>query len=154
MFLHLSVSHSVHKGGLCPMHHRSHDQGCLCPWGVSVWGCLCPGWVSVRETPQTETPRTVVRGRYASYWNAFFFPFINNLHKWVITLFMLDPHVESTDRSTNYLYLDSTRGLSEFTSSHRFRMHFACASSSWSIYFQAKEGNLDKFYHVRCLSGI
>ena len=71
---------------------------------VSVQGGLCPGWVSVRETPQTETPRTVIRGRYASYWKAFLFPFINNLHKWVITLFMLDPHVESTDRSTNNIH--------------------------------------------------
>ena len=43
-------------GGLCPsMHHRSHDQGVLCPGGVSVQGrvsvqggvsvqgVLCPG---------------------------------------------------------------------------------------------------------------
>ena len=50
MFLHLSVSHSVHGGGvLCPsMHHRSHD------WGeVSVLeggGSLSRG-VLVRETP-------------------------------------------------------------------------------------------------------
>ena len=90
MFLHLSVSHSVHKGGLCP--------GGSLSGGVSVQGGLC------QETPQTKTPRTVIRGRYASYWNAFLFPFINNLHKRVITLFMLDPHVESTDRSTNNLH--------------------------------------------------
>ena len=50
--------------GLCPsMHHRSHDQGGLCPGReVSVLG------VSVREIP--PPPRTVTSGRYASYWNA------------------------------------------------------------------------------------
>ena len=71
-------------GGLCPsMHHRSHDQGSLCPGGsLSGGGALlggslsgggsvsrrglCPGEVSVRETL-----RMVMIGRYASYWNAF-----------------------------------------------------------------------------------
>ena len=73
--LHLSVSHSVHRG-LCPiMHHRSHDRwslsrrgvsvqgvsvqwglcsgvlclGGLCP-GVSVWGGLCLGGLSPGES--------------------------------------------------------------------------------------------------------
>ena len=55
MFLHLSVSHSVHRGslGLCPVGSLS---GGLCPEGVSVQGVLCPGEglsgeVFVRETP-------------------------------------------------------------------------------------------------------
>ena len=48
MFLHLSVSHSVHRVGLCPsMHHRSHDQGGLCPGGSLSGGCLSMG-VSVQ----------------------------------------------------------------------------------------------------------
>ena len=43
MFLHLSVSHSVHGGCLYPsMHHRSHDQG-ISVQGVSVLSGLCPG---------------------------------------------------------------------------------------------------------------
>ena len=56
MFSQACVKNSVPGGrGLCPsMHHRSHD------WGVSV-----------RETPRTETPRTVTSGRYASHWNTF-----------------------------------------------------------------------------------
>ena len=52
MFLHLSVSHSVHRGGgggLCPsMHHHHLCLEGLCPGdlsdlsgGVSVWGSLC-----------------------------------------------------------------------------------------------------------------
>ena len=59
------VCDSVHGGWcLCPsMHHRSHDQGGLCPGGLCLGGGLCPGWglcperkglcpgVSVRETP-------------------------------------------------------------------------------------------------------
>ena len=57
MFLHLSVILVTGGGGLClSMHHRSHDQGSLCPGGrgVSVWGIsvmggrLCPGGVSVQ----------------------------------------------------------------------------------------------------------
>ena len=89
------VCDSVHgRGGLCSsMHHRSHDQGGLCPRGgglctgesllggweslsrgwVSVHGGLCSGGslskgVSVRETPLMVTSRW-----YASYWNAFLF---------------------------------------------------------------------------------
>ena len=48
---------------------------CLSTGGGSPsGGGLCPGEeVSVRETPQTETPRTVMSRRYASYWNAFLF---------------------------------------------------------------------------------
>ena len=42
MFLHLSLSHSVHKaggGGLCPsMHNRSHDQGVSVHGEISVQG--------------------------------------------------------------------------------------------------------------------
>ena len=69
MFLHMSVSHSVHRGGLCPsMQHRSHDQGGSLSGGVSVQGGgLCP-----RGSPSGRPPlNTVTRGRYASYWNAF-----------------------------------------------------------------------------------
>ena len=43
MFLHLSVSHSVHRRGVCPsMHHRSHDWGSLSK-GFLSRGCPCPG---------------------------------------------------------------------------------------------------------------
>ena len=57
--------------GLCPggsLSRRVSVQGGLCPGEVSVQG------VSVRETPQTETPRTVASGRYASYWNVLLVP--------------------------------------------------------------------------------
>ena len=43
------VCDSVHRGGLCPsIHHRSHDQGGLCPEGslsrgISVQGDFCLG---------------------------------------------------------------------------------------------------------------
>ena len=76
--------------GLCPsMHHRSHDQGGLCPGrslsgrslsrvslsvqGVSVWGSLSRGGDLCPGPPLTETLHTVTRGQYASYWNAFLF---------------------------------------------------------------------------------
>ena len=76
MFLHLSVI--LVTGGLCSsMYHSSHDQGGLClggsmsrrfyVQGVSVQGGL------LGTPPQTETPRTVTSGQYASYWNAFLF---------------------------------------------------------------------------------
>ena len=68
------------RGGLCPL--RSLSTGVSVKRGVSVqWG-LCLGGlylegldpggslsreVSVRETPQTETPLTVTSGQYASY---------------------------------------------------------------------------------------
>ena len=72
MFLHLSVSHSVHGGVLCPsMHHRSHDWG-----GRSLsGGGSVQGRVSVQGGSWSGRPPpcTVSRGRYASYWNAFLF---------------------------------------------------------------------------------
>ena len=97
---------SVHREGLCPsMYHRSHDQrgvsvhgglclgGSLPGGGGSVHGSLsreslCPGGslsggslsrgVSVRETPHT-----VMRGRYTSYWNAFLlvYYFVSHMQK-------------------------------------------------------------------------
>ena len=44
MFLHVSVIlFTGDGGGLSPsMHHSSHDQGGLCPVGVSLQGGLCP----------------------------------------------------------------------------------------------------------------
>ena len=69
MFLHLSVSHSVHKGGGSVQ-------------GVSAWGSLSRGGLSLGGLCpglRRETPRTVTSGWYA-YWNAFLFlcifPFI------------------------------------------------------------------------------
>ena len=69
VFLHLSVSDSVHKGGGClypSMQHRSHDQGvsvqgALCPWrGYLSRGSLCRGSLSrvclCQGDPTTETP--------------------------------------------------------------------------------------------------
>ena len=80
MFLYLSVSHSVDRGGLCPsMHHRSHDwgvsaQGGLCPGGSLSRGGLCQGDPpGERPPPRERLPCTVTSGRYASYRNAFLF---------------------------------------------------------------------------------
>ena len=53
MFLHLSVSHSVHRWCLCPsMYHRSHDQG------ISVQGGLC----SIRSVSRGSVSRGSVSG--------------------------------------------------------------------------------------------
>ena len=61
----LSRRVSVQEGSLS---RRSLCPGGLCPWGGSLSGGLCPGG-SVTKTP----PRTVMSGRYTSYWNAFLF---------------------------------------------------------------------------------
>ena len=86
--------------GLCPegslsqgvsIPGRSLSGGSL-PQGVSVWGDLCPGWVSVQGSLcpggvcpggslsggclSWRHPRTVMSGRYASYWNAFLLLFV------------------------------------------------------------------------------
>ena len=82
MLLHVSVILFT-EGGL------SLSQGGLglCLWGVSILGGFCPGGsllggfclgvsvqgVSVWGVSVMETPRTVMSGRYASYWNAFLF---------------------------------------------------------------------------------
>ena len=53
MFLHPSISHSVH-GGLCPsMHHRSRDWGLSVQGGVGVsvqQGGQCPGGESLSSS--------------------------------------------------------------------------------------------------------
>ena len=86
MFLHLSVSHSVHMGsggGLCMMSFRN---SCLAAWfhvplGVCLvpcffWRGLCPGG---RVFPgQRNLPCMVKSRRYASYWNVFLFGFFTN----------------------------------------------------------------------------
>ena len=70
----VSVWGSLSRGSLS---RRASVQGGLClgvsvqgrslSKGVSVWGSLS------REVSVTETPRTVMSGRYASYSNAFLF---------------------------------------------------------------------------------
>ena len=72
MFLHLSVilftgGSMSGGGGLCPERD-------LCPGGSLSRRGLCPG-VSVQGGLYQGAPprRTVTFGRYASYWNAFFF---------------------------------------------------------------------------------
>ena len=65
-------------GGLCPRGlclRGSLSQG-VSPGGASLSGGLCPGrslsrGVSVQGVSVMETPRMVMSGRYASYWNAF-----------------------------------------------------------------------------------
>ena len=88
MFLHLSVSHSVHRGGLLPGGPWSQG-GCLVQGGpgpggvpgpkggylvpVGVWSRgSAPGGCLVRGVCLVETPQDgYCCGRYASYWNAF-----------------------------------------------------------------------------------
>ena len=87
MFLHMSVI--LFTRGLCMMSLPVWLPGPMFLLGVYVSGpmffrgslssgmSLCVGFLSGRgvgKTPWTGTPsRTVKRGRYASYWNAFLF---------------------------------------------------------------------------------
>ena len=99
MFLHLSVSHSVHRGGLCMMSlsvllprpmffpgEGSVSCPMFLPGRVSVCGQMflpgggvCPVYPGLpnidppgQRSPGTETPPcTVKSGKYASYCNAF-----------------------------------------------------------------------------------
>ena len=77
MFLHVSVilftggwvvSVSVPEGGFLQPTGVSLPGG-LCPEGSLSWGVsVLDGGVSVMETP-----RTVMSGQYASYWNVVLF---------------------------------------------------------------------------------
>ena len=89
MFLHLSVSHSVHRGGGVP--GQVHPPGTYLPplgrhtpWAHTLPpGRYTPGQVhpTGRYTPRAGTPpgqavHAGIRstsGRYASHWNAFLF---------------------------------------------------------------------------------
>ena len=57
MFLHLSVSHSVHRGGEV-----------YTPWADTPKQTSSP---SARLTPRQTPPDGDCKGRYASYWNTF-----------------------------------------------------------------------------------
>ena len=91
MFLHVSVSHSVHMGmcmaGGGDMHGGGHALG-VCAWlgGMHGWGACVdgghawPGACVAREggaasPPPPDTTRydRSMSGRYASYWNAFLY---------------------------------------------------------------------------------
>ena len=75
MFLHLSISHSVHGGGGEGLHPGGSASRAVCIWEV------CIGRGLGRPTPYRRLRDTVKSWRYASYWNAFLFQciFVNNL---------------------------------------------------------------------------
>ena len=64
MFLHLSVSHSVHRGLSAPVHAGIHHSPGQTPPGPTPHPA---------DTPRQATPTEdgYCCGRYASYWNAF-----------------------------------------------------------------------------------
>ena len=66
MFLHLSVSHSVHKGGCLPQ--------CMLGYTPSPGQTPPPAWAGTPPGRHPPPPADVhCSGRYASYWNAFLF---------------------------------------------------------------------------------
>ena len=80
MFLHLCVIlFTGGEGGWLPsMHHRSHDQGSVFRGGVCLQGSSYRGQGLDRPPPRLMGHMVYygirsTRGRYASYWNAFFF---------------------------------------------------------------------------------
>ena len=75
MFLHLSVSHSVHRWGVClsACWDTHPPQGRYTPRQVHPPGQVHP---SGRYTPRQVHPHDGhYNGRYASYWNTFLFLF-------------------------------------------------------------------------------
>ena len=74
MFLHLPVSHSVHRGSDVSLTKTSLDTYL---WIETPWTKTPrqrPHWTDTplgQRTPWKETPRMVKNGSYASYWNAF-----------------------------------------------------------------------------------
>ena len=72
MFLHVSVIPFTGGGGVSVSVPGVFLLGGLCPVGVSVPGVSVWGGGSLsRGISVMETPRTVMSGRYTSYWNAF-----------------------------------------------------------------------------------
>ena len=84
MFLHLSVSHSVHRGGCLPQCMLGYTPRQKPPWTdppgqthplpSTCWDTLpCPVHAGIHPPPSTCWDRHgYCCGRYASYWNAFF----------------------------------------------------------------------------------
>ena len=86
MFLHLSVSHSVHGGGgVCypSMHSRWYPS--VIAGGSALRGGVCsPGVPAPVGGACLETPLKAdgyCCGRYASYWNAFLFEAVAALNQ-------------------------------------------------------------------------
>ena len=75
MFLHLSVSHSVHRGGYASVHAGIADpQGPDTPQDQTPTGPDTPHPGADTPHPGADTPwRSACweSGRYASYWNAY-----------------------------------------------------------------------------------
>ena len=71
MFLNLSVSHSVHRGGMCggDVHGRGHAW-----WGVHGRGRVWQAGMCGRQDGHCS-------GRCASYWNSFSFYYMHRVQK-------------------------------------------------------------------------
>ena len=123
------VCHSVHRGGLCPnMHHRSHDQGGLCPGGLSVqWGSLSGGSLS--------------GGVWASVWGSLSRSisvqgFLAQVHI-VFTLTSRFRHSSSWSWSCSTLYCSEIwcRGLSCVKSSCSAILY--CCIALWTLFYKS-----------------
>ena len=130
MFLHLSVSHSVHGGSTPPGKHtpweahtpRKHThipKEAHPPWEAPP-GSTHPLGSTLREAhPQkhplgmhtSSPPEGHCSGRYASYWNAFLFKI--NLNR--LMLEILDPPLVVFQRHKNTLKLLHTYSCLTFT---------------------------------------
>ena len=129
MFLHLSVSHSVHGGSTPPGKHtlgsthpqeaHTHPQGSTPPLGSTTRKHTPLGKHPPGSTPPEAPPRDAhllppeghCSGRYASYWNAFLFKI--NLNR--LMLEILDPPLVVFQRHKNTLKLLHTYSCLTFT---------------------------------------
>ena len=103
MFLHLSVSHSVHRGacvagavrmwrGACVVGGCAWQGACVAEGGVCGRGCAC----HTRPPPNTTRYGRSMRGRYASYWNTFLLKLVANPDHWQTTwLFRIKKFINS-----------------------------------------------------------
>ena len=79
MFLHLSVSHSVHGGFVClsacwdttPLGRHPSPTGQTLPGQTPPGQTRTLGRHPRADSPWADTPPPHCSGRYVSYWNAF-----------------------------------------------------------------------------------
>ena len=164
MFLHLSVSHSVHRGALHPggLHPRGLLPGFVCiqgdlhpEAGSASTGSLHPGGSASRRVWADPPPPIgyhrirSTSGRYASYWNAFLFSLY--LYLFMYSSFLFNYQHRKFSRKSLFSNISAELASSEWILRRQIDK-FEMTEKTWHKHFHLSMGQMLLTIAYNCCS--